>query len=196
MRRNCGRAIPRSAQMLPTFPSIKPSGGYHDGCGVERIRIEISRPSASKSKAASSRELMFAQASFWASSVRYDAVSTRHPPRPTDGSVDLSQTSDKCSYDTRLFCGSWNALPIPLAAENSKAYARFPRAIEHAASTGCPAATSSPQQSHVGTNRCCGTTCLGRVEFSARLLRTLPLATDGRSRKLVKCAWSGGGSSR
>ena len=70
---------PRSAQMLPTFPSIKPSGGYHDGCGVERIRIEISRPSASKSKAASSRELMFAQASFCASSVRYDAVSTRHP---------------------------------------------------------------------------------------------------------------------
>jgi hypothetical protein len=79
MRRNCGRATPRSAHMLPTFPSIKPSGGYHDGCSVERIRIEISRPSASKSKAASSRELMFAQASFCASSVRYDAVSTRHP---------------------------------------------------------------------------------------------------------------------
>ena len=34
------------------------------------------------------------------------------PPRPTDESVDLSQTSDKCSYDTRLFCGSWNALPF------------------------------------------------------------------------------------
>src|SRR5215207_8772364 len=91
------------------------------------------------------------------------------PPRPTDESVGLSQTSDNCSYDTRLWCGSWNAWPIPLAGENSKAYARLPRAIERPASTGCPTATSSPQQSHVGTNSCRDKTFAGRVELLARL---------------------------
>jgi hypothetical protein len=92
------------------------------------------------------------------------------PPRPTDESVDLSQTSDNCSYDTRrFFVEHGTHYRIPLAAENSKAYARFPSAIEYPASIGCPASTSSPQQSHVGTSRCCDTTYPGRVDFSARL---------------------------
>jgi hypothetical protein len=91
------------------------------------------------------------------------------PPRPTDESVDLSQTSDNCSYDTRRFVEHGTHYRIPLAAEDGKAYARFPSAIDHPASIGCPAGTSSPQQSHVGTSRCCDTTYPGRVDFSARL---------------------------
>ncbi len=154
MRRNCDRVTPRLAQMLPTFPSITSSGGYHDGCGVDRIRIEISRPSASKSKCESSRELMFAHASFCASSARYDAVSTRHHPRRTNRSLDPSQTSDKYLYDTRRFSGSLrHRLFHPLAGEDKQAL--------HAVSVrgralyilGLPLRTAiaSPQHSHVGS---------------------------------------------
>ena len=157
MRRNCDRLTPRSTQVLPILPRIKPSGGYQGGRSVGRTRMEMSRPSASKSKNASSRELILLLASFCAMSVRKCAVFIfpAPAPKPTQRRFDTDLCQRSVRYRSlkqrgrvsRVLCRASRQGPAPLIA-----------AI----------LVTSPQVSHVEEDTRCGTSNVGRVDFSTR----------------------------